>query len=60
MTWAHGLYSLRSGSCSKLRSQSILYSYIGCMGGIDQLAPGFYSLVARPKFKTYQDLSYRG
>ena len=36
-----------------IASQSILYSYIGCMGGIDPLVPEFYSLVAKPKFKTY-------
>jgi len=38
----------------KLRSQSILYSFIGCLGGVDQLAPGFYSLVAKLKLKTCQ------
>jgi len=45
----HGLYSLRSGRCSELCSQSILYSYIGVMCGMDQLAPEFYSLVAKLK-----------
>jgi len=50
----NSIASLRSGRCSKLRGKSVLYSYIGCMDGIDQLAPGYYSLAAKLKVKTYQ------